>query len=96
MHNNYIIAEIKIKEEDINKDIRIIKSFEQYKREYYWRNYENDNNNEKEKEIKEKCENIINEKKISFNYFHKFKKEGKYEIKYIFKENIINAKDMFS
>ena len=31
--NNYIIAEIEIKKEDINKDIRIINSYEQIKRE---------------------------------------------------------------
>ena len=31
-NKNYILAEINIKEDDINKDIRIINSFEEYKR----------------------------------------------------------------
>ena len=31
--NNYIIAEIEIEEEDINKDIRIINSIEQWERQ---------------------------------------------------------------
>ena len=33
---NYIISEIEIKEEDINKDIRIINSFEEVKRKLKW------------------------------------------------------------
>ena len=37
--NNYIIAEIEIKEEDINRDIRIINSYEQYNRENKWNKY---------------------------------------------------------
>ena len=40
--DNYIIAEIYIKEEDINKDIRIINSFEQYKRENNSKNSDSD------------------------------------------------------
>ena len=32
-YNNYIIGEIEINEEDKNKDIRIINSYEQYKKE---------------------------------------------------------------
>ena len=31
--DNYIISEIYIKEEDLNRDIRIINSFEQFKKE---------------------------------------------------------------
>ena len=33
---NYIIAEIELKEEDINKYIRIINSFEESKRQNKW------------------------------------------------------------
>ena len=33
-NNNYIIAEIDIKDDDINKNIRIINSYEEYKRTY--------------------------------------------------------------
>ena len=87
--NNYIIAEINIGKNKINKNIRLINSFEQIKKEkkkdYYeeikkkdYYKYEN------EKEIKDNCQIEINYKKIEFSYFYKFKKEGKYIIKYIF------------
>ena len=55
INDNYIIAEINIKEEDINKNIRIINSFEEFKREnYWWRDNEDDYIGENEGEIKEK------------------------------------------
>ena len=48
-NENYIIGEIEIKKEDINKDIRIINSYEQYKRENkYDKDYDNKYENEKE------------------------------------------------
>ena len=86
-NNNYIIAEIEIKENDINKDIRIINSFEQSKREKTYidkgtENYKYEN----EKEIKENCKIKINNKIISFSYFYKFPKIGKYKIIYEFKD----------
>ena len=97
--NNYIISEINIKEEDLNKDIRIINSYEEYKR-----SDDNDNkkNNKKEfndeykneDEIK-KCQIKINDELIPFNYFHKFKSKGKYIIKYSFKNNIKKTCSMF-
>ena len=39
-NTSYINAEIYIKEEDINKDIRIINSFENVKNEHEWMDYE--------------------------------------------------------
>ncbi len=50
-----------------------------------------DKNYKNEKEIKEKIIIKINDKIIKFNYFYKFEKEGIYEIKQIFKENIIKT-----
>ena len=90
--NNYIIVEINIDENNINKSIRLINSFEQatkerggeffdIKEEDYYK-YEN------EKEIKDNCQIEINNKIIDFSYFYKFKKKGKYIIKYIFLSNI--------
>ena len=90
--NNYIIGEIYIKEEDINKDIRNINSFENLKREKEYHDASDDYKLENEKEIKEK--NII-KNIIEFNYYYKFKESGKYEIKYIFKENIGKTDYMF-
>ena len=81
--NNYIIAEIDIKDNYINKDIRIINSFEQYKREYEWKDEKDDYKYENENEIK-KCIIEINKKKIPFCYFYKFNQKGKYIIKYSF------------
>ena len=92
--NNYIIAEIEIKEEDINKDIRIINSYEQYKREYYWEDNKKDYENEKE--IKENCEIKINNKIIPFSYFYNFTKKEKYIIQYSFKNKLSKINYMFS
>ena len=86
-NNNYIISEINIKDEDINKYIRIINCYEESMR----------NNNDNKKELKDeykneneikKCEIKINDELIPFNYFQKFKSKGKYIIKYSFKNNI--------
>ena len=83
---NYIKAEICIKEEDVNKNIRIINSYEEWMRtnkksDKLEKDYMN------EEEIK-KCEIKINNESIPFNYYHKFKSKGKYTIKYLFKYNI--------
>ena len=90
--NNYIIAEIVIKEEDINKNIRIINSYEESRRT---KNYEIKNEFKNEEEIK-KCEISINDELIPFNYFHKFNTKGKYIIKYSFKNNIKSTFSMFN
>ena len=93
--NNYIIGEIYIKEEDINKDIRNINSLENLKREKEYHDASDDYKLENEKEIKEKIIIKINNNIIDFNYYYKFKESGKYEIKYIFKENIGKTDYMF-
>ena len=80
-NKNFIIGEICINKDNINKDIRIINSFENYKRENKWlrKDEEDDYKYENEKEIKENIEIKINGKIIEFTYYYKFKK----------KENII-------
>ena len=94
-HNtNYINAEIYIKKDDINKDIRIINSFENAKTENKWKDKENDYMNKNEEEIK-KCKIEINDKKIPFNYFIKFKETGTFKIKYIFTDYITKTTCMF-
>ena len=55
-NNNYIIAEIEIKESDLNKDIRIINSYENQSKEG-----EQENKNKNEKEIKDNIEITINQ-----------------------------------
>ena len=81
--NNYIIGEINISSDDINKDTQIINS-----------NKDDDNNNSKE--IEENTQIKINGKNIGFSYTYKFTKEGKYKIEYIFKKNFTNLSYMFS
>jgi len=96
INNNIIIGEIEIKEDDINKDIRIINSFEQYKRESKWRKDEEDDYKyENEKEIKENCKIKINNEIIPFNYFYKFNQKGKSNIEYSFLSNLTKTDYMF-
>ena len=95
-NENYILAEINIEEDNINEDIRIINTFEEYKRINNLDDEEDDYKYENEKEIKENCIIKINNKRISFNYFYKFKEKGKFIIKYLFKKNIKSANCLFS
>ena len=91
---NYIKAEIEIREKDINKKIRIINSFEEFKRKEDWPDKVDDYKYENEKEIKTKCKIIINGKIISFSYFYIFKEKGKYFIKYSCTDNLIKINYM--
>ena len=84
--DNYIIAEIDIKDEDVNKNIKILGSYEESFRTNPGK-FLNDNIFKNEDEIK-KCEIKINNEIIPFNYYHKFKSKGKYTIKYSFKNNL--------
>ena len=94
VNTNYINAEIYIKEEDINKNIRIINSFENAKKEKKWKDDKTDNIKENEKEIK-RCEIKINGESIPFCYFYKFNKSGKYHILYSFSVKLTNMNYMF-
>ena len=84
--NNYIIAEIDIKDEDVNKKIKILSSYEEFLRTSPGK-LKSDDIFKNEDEIK-KCEIKINNEIIPFNYYHKFKSKGKYTIKYSFKNNL--------
>jgi hypothetical protein len=88
-YENSIIAEIYIKDNEVNKDIRIINSYEEYFRtERFKKVLISEKMNESQ--IK-KCNIQINEESISFNYFHKFKNQGNYKIKYSFDNSITKA-----
>ena len=95
-NENIIIGEIYINKDDINKDIRIINSFENVKREREWINKEDDWKYENEEEIKENIVIKINGTIIEFTYYYKFKEEGKYIIEYLFKNNLTKTDYMFS
>ena len=89
-YNNYIIGEFEIKEN--NKEIRIINSYEQYRKE---NNLKIEDEYINEEEIKENIEIIINDKNMPFIYLYKFKEKGKQNIKYIFKKYLTNTCCMF-
>ena len=90
--NNYIIAEIEIKDDELNKDIRIIDSYDEFHRHWDFKEFKIEESNEEE--IK-KCEIRINNELIPFNYFHKFTKNGKNTIKYSFKNSLNKANFLF-
>ena len=94
--NNYIIGEILIQNNNINKKQRIINSLENWKREHLhdwdWENIISENN---EEEIK-LCEIYIESEKINFNYFYCFNKCGKYKIKYNFKVALKSINFLFT
>ena len=70
IQNNEIEAEINIEERDINQDIRIINSYEEYMTRYYPDELL-DQHHINEEEIKQ-CQIKINNKSIPFSYFYKF------------------------
>ena len=89
--NNYITADIYIKYEDIQKEMNLIGSYEEYCREH---NYEMKEDQKNEKEIK-KCRFIINDKFLPFRYSYRFKKVGDYTVKYIFTNYLTDTNHMF-
>ena len=93
---NYINTEIFIKEEDINKSIRIINSYEEYltstKSIIDIKNISEETKNQKE--IKQ-CEIRINNELIPFNYFYEFTQSKKYSIKYTFNSLLKNVHYLF-
>ena len=93
---NIIIGEIYIKKEDLNKNIRIINSYENLKREGKLEDSVDDWKYENEKEIKENIEIKLNGKIIEFTYYFRFNKEGKYIIEYSFKNNLTKTCYMFN
>ena len=95
-NKNYILAEINIEEDDINKYKRILNSFEENKRINEYVDEGDDYKYENEKEIKENCIIKINNKIIPFNYLYKFKEKGKFKIEYSFKKNIKSLANLFS
>ena len=93
---NFIDAEINIGENDVNKYIRIINSFEEYKRNHINLKVDNELRYKNEKEIMDNCEIKIGEKKINFFYFIRFSKPGNYKIKYTFINNLTKTDFMFA
>ena len=90
-YSNYIISQIDIKENDINKEIRIIndKSIV-YKGLFSEEIDEIDN-----EQIKKYCEIKVNDKLIPFSYYYKFQEKGKYIMQYSFNSYLTKINGMF-
>ena len=86
--HNIITGEINIGVQDINQDIQIINSYENYLRNSKNMLLEYNIQYENEKEIERNIDIKINGKKIPFSYVYKFENEGKYKIEYIFKKSL--------
>ena len=86
---NYIIAEIDIKEQNINKDTKIINSYEHHIKSSPFRGLFNQENFEQnDTKFEDNCEIMINDDMIPFSYSHVFNQPGKYKITYKFKKNL--------
>ena len=95
-YNNYIIGEMNILEKDLNKYVRLIGSYEEYKRENRIEDNEKEYRFKNEEELKANCIIEINNKEIiPFTYFYKFSDTGKYIIKYTFVDELINTSYLF-
>ena len=86
---NYINAIFNISKNDINKNIRIINSFEQY-------NSKGNNLIKNKNEIIDNCEININGTNFKPNYFFIPNTPGKYNIRYTFKNKLTRTDYMFA
>ena len=93
--DNFIKGEIKIGQEDINKEIRIINSYDNVKKSLKEKIKKEEEYYKNEKELKENIEIKINGENIKFSYFYKFEEEGDYKIDYLFKKDLTNANHIF-
>ena len=90
--DNYILAGIEIDGELVNKDIRIINSYEAFERSRGVKTFDEKKRNEID--IR-KCKIFIEGKQIPFSYFYKFGKTGTFKIKYVFKSNLKSLYALF-
>ena len=90
---NYIMGILNIKENDVNKHIRVINSYENF-----FKKVDNDLRYTNESEIRNNCEIKINNQKLKkgFFYFVKISEPGNYTIEYSFKKNLSKTDFMFA
>ena len=91
--NNYFIAEYFVGEQNIYQNIKIINSYEQYKRENPQVLF--DKKKENEKDLMQFCKIEINGKTIPFSYYYQFKDKN-VRIKFIFIKNIRQMNYLFT
>ena len=94
---NYIIAQIDINSNNLNTLVKIINSFEHYKKENNIKEYiQNEENFLNENEIKNNCIIKINDKIIPFSYYYKFTKKGNNKVEFIFTKKLKNINHIFA
>ena len=93
---NYIIGQFIITENDINKNIRIINSFEQNRIKFHYIKVDNELRYANERELLDKCKIKIDDQEYQFSYFFVFKKPGIYTIEYIFSSNMTRTDFLFA
>ena len=93
---NYIIGQFQIFENDVNKNIRIINSFEQMKRKYDYIKLGDERKYANEREIMDKCTIKINNQEFKNIYFLNFQKAGKYTIVYYFSSYLTRTDFLFA
>ena len=94
-NNNYINAEINIDKNNVNKLIRIINSYEEYKRLHLYLKVYDESKYENEKDIKD-CQIKIDGNQFNFGYYHIFSTPGKHKIQYSFPSFLTNTDFMFA
>ena len=92
-NSNYIVGELEISS---NSLIKIINSFEHYKKEKNKTYIANEENYYNEDEIKNNCIIKINGKVISFSYYYRFIKNGKNKVEFIFTKKLKNINHIFA
>ena len=95
---NFITGNLIVTENDINKHIRVINSFENFKKHNINGRVDNEQRYRNEFEIRNYCEIKINDKKLEkdFFYFVKISEPGVYSIEYSFKKNLTKTDFMFA
>ena len=95
INKNFIIGEININQDDINFDVQIINSFENFKKQYLITEFYDPVKFYNEKELKQNTEIKIDGKIIEFSYYYKFQNKGIHTIEYSFKNNLTKINQMF-
>ena len=95
INKNFIIGEININQDDINFDVQIINSFENFERQYLITEFYDPVKFYNEKELKQNTEIKIDGKIIEFSYYYKFQNKGIHTIEYSFKNNLTKINQMF-
>ena len=97
-YNNIITGEIFIEDEQKNKNVNIINTYENVARNEDDRKEKDEFNYNNDMEIMNNLVIKINGEKIKMDlvYLYKFKEKGKYNIEYIFSNNITKTDYMFA